>query len=244
MGADQLAIRVGEIAGSLTESSNKLREAGDHSAAGLRAARDELELGVRNGINVIADDEGRECSTFPDRFWFSGSGEWPNGMPQPDCDPNRNAARTSCQAGEVVGAASAKLATAAGNVETATTPLSASIRNINIALEGLSNATEQLNRSSASGKEVTNLLHGSLEKAKTVSEAQAKQFAELEVAVKQTVNDLIQGVTHLGVEISRCIDTYNSEIAKSIGSLETAILDVADIVDHRRPGVANLRASA
>ena len=89
MGADQLAIRVGEIAGSLTESSNKLREAGDHSAAGLRAARDELELGVRNGINVIADDEGRECSTFPDRFWFSGSGEWPNGMPQPDCDPNQ-----------------------------------------------------------------------------------------------------------------------------------------------------------
>ena len=26
------------------------------------------------------------------------------------------------------------------------------------------------------------------------------------------------------------------EIAKSIGSLETAILDVADIVDQRRPG--------
>jgi hypothetical protein len=61
----------------------------------------------------------------------------------------------------------------------------------------------------------------------------------LEKAVKQTLNELNNGVLRLGKEISECIETYDSEIAKSIGSLETAILDVADIVDQRRPGALN-----
>jgi hypothetical protein len=240
VGADQLAIRVGEIAGALTESSNRLREAGDHSAAGLKAARDELKMGVKDGIKTIADTA--ENASVQLSKTVSGLADVVNGL---TACLSRTATQIEAQqgrlatAGEVVGAASTKLATAAGNVETATTPLSGSIRNINVALDQLSKATEQLHRSSASGQKVAELLNGSLEKAKSVSETQARQFTDLEKAVKQTLNELNNGVLRLGKEISECIETYDSEIAKSIGSLETAILDVADIVDQRRPGALN-----
>lgn len=237
VGADQLAVRVGEIAGALTESSNRLREAGDHSAAGLKAARDELETGVRDGIKTIADTTETASAQLSETV--SSLAEVVNGL---TACLSRTAIQIEAQqgrlatAGEVVGAASTKLATAAGNVETATTPLSGSIRNINVALDQLSKATEQLNRSSASGEKVAEMLNGSLEKAKSVSETQARQFTDLERAVKQTLNELNDGVLRLGKQISDCIETYDAEIAKSIGSLETAMLDVADIVDQRRPG--------
>jgi ABC-type transporter Mla subunit MlaD len=214
-----------------------LREAGDHSAAGLKAARDELETGVRDGIKTIADTTETASAQLSETV--SSLAEVVNGL---TACLSRTAIQIEAQqgrlatAGEVVGAASTKLATAAGNVETATTPLSGSIRNINVALDQLSKATEQLNRSSASGEKVAEMLNGSLEKAKSVSETQARQFTDLERAVKQTLNELNDGVLRLGKQISDCIETYDAEIAKSIGSLETAMLDVADIVDQRRPG--------
>ena len=39
----------------------------------------------------------------------------------------------------------------------------------------------------------------------------------------------------LAMEISACIETYDNEIAQSIGSLEAALIDVGDIVDDRAP---------
>ena len=183
------------------------KEAGDHSAAGLRRPAANSRWALKMRIKTIADTTENASAQLSKTV--SGLADVVNGL---TACLSRTATQIEAQqgrlatAGEVVGAASTKLATAAGNVRPATTPLSGSIRNINVALDQLSKATEQLHRSSASGQKVAELLNGSLEKAKSVSETQARQFTDLEKAVKQTLNQLNNGVLRLGKEISECIE--------------------------------------
>ena len=73
------------------------------------------------------------------------------------------------------------------------------------------------------------------DKAQITVTEQADRFDELHTNVRGTLNELLQGVSQLGKDISVCIETYDREISQSISSLETAMLDVADIVDQRRP---------
>ena len=97
----------------------------------------------------------------------------------------------------------------------------------------------QLDKTTESTQKATIGLDQTIVKVHEIAASQAEEFSNLQTAVRETINDLIQGVGRLATEISKCLDTYDNEIAKSIGSLETAILDVADIVDERKANGKN-----
>ncbi len=139
------------------------------------------------------------------------------------------------RAGELVSGASSTLSKAAGNVETATLPLSGVVRNMNTALEQVGRATEQVGAVTTSGLRMAEVLTAAADKAQILVTEQADRFTDLHAGVHGTMGELMRGVTELGKSISECVEMYDSEIAKSIGSLEAAMLDVGDIVDHRRP---------
>jgi hypothetical protein len=72
--------------------------------------------------------------------------------------------------------------------------------------------------------------------------AHAEKFGAVERSVSQMLGELVSGVQNLGKEISECIESYDNEIAKSIGCLEAALIDVGDIIDTRGQA-AKARAS-
>ena len=110
------------------------------------------------------------------------------------------------------------------------------------AAEQVAAASSRLRETSAAEQRAADMLNGSVGAARTAFDEQAVRFRELQNGVRETVGELVNGVTRLAAEISTCIEAYNSAIAKSIGGLENAILDVADVVelrpkDERRAGV-------
>jgi hypothetical protein len=72
------------------------------------------------------------------------------------------------------------------------------------------------------------------ERVSEVFTDQAEKFSTLNRNVKETLSDLIREIAELGVGVSRVMETYDQEIAKSIGSLESAVFDLADILETRQ----------
>ncbi len=243
--AEQLATEVGKIAASLATSAESLRAAGDHSAEGLRSARDDLAMGVRDGIKVISDTAQDASAKLSETV--TSLGAVVSGL-SARLEQTTHLLETQqghlVRAGEIVSGASSTLSKAAGNVEMATLPLSGVVTTVNAALEQVSNATDQVRTATESGMRMADLLNEAADKAQVTISGQADRFSDLHVNVQGTMNELLRGVTDLGKEISNCIEAYDREIANSISSLETAILDVADIVDQRRPAVNGHAVSA
>jgi hypothetical protein len=164
--AEKLATEVGTIAAALTASAETLRAAGDHSAEGLRNARGELEMGVRDGIRVIANTAEDASAKLSETVGALAAVV--NGL-------NSCLGQTTelleaqqghlARAGELVSGASSTLSKAAGNVETATLPLSGVVRNVNTALEQVSRATEQVGAVTTSGLRMTEVLTAAADKA-------------------------------------------------------------------------------
>lgn len=235
----ELTARVAAISESITESSQKLREAGDHSADALKTARDELKTGIKDGVGIVAETAKQASADLAQTVdSLAAVVDGLTACLASTATRIEEQNRRLAAAGETVGTASQKLSLAAGSVEAAASPLTRSASAIDSGIARLSEAAAQLKSASETSREVSSLLTNSLEASKAVSAEQARHFSELERAIKATIEDMIDKVRHLGNEISKCMETYDSEIAKSISSLETAILDVADIVDNR-PGIPN-----
>lgn len=238
--ATQFSSRVSSIADSLELSADKLKEASQQSASYLKTANEELETGLRNGIKSINDAAQTSSSQLEQSIVDFGSV-----VERLSTTLGRTATQIDdhqaklASAGNVFSRASEKLALAAGNVENTTKPLAVIIKDIQSSLEILLNTVKQLDNTTESTEKATKGLDLTISKVYDIAASQAQEFSNLQTAVRDTVNDLIQGVGHLGAEISKCLDVYDSEIAKSIGSLETAILDVADIIDERKSSSKN-----
>lgn len=232
--ASELASVVARVAASLEESSQKLKDAGDHSANALKGARDDLTTGAAQGVEIItraakdASEELAQTVASLAAIVSSLNGSLDSATIRIVEQNTRLVA-----AGETVGSASQKLAAAAGSVEAATGSLSKSANSIEVVMTRVSETVSQLKSASDLSKSASDLLNESLGRATVLSAEQAKNFEILQRAIHNTTSDMVEKVQQLGTEISRCIDTYDREIADSIRSLETAMLDVADIVDNR-----------
>lgn len=137
------------------------------------------------------------------------------------------------QAGAVVATASTSLSNAAGNVEKASSPLAGAVNAIRTAMTQVAEASKQLRDTSASEQQVANLLNGTVSSAGRAFAEHAQKFDALQIGVRETMVGLVNGVSQLAGEITKCIEVYDLEIAKSIGGLENAILDIADVVETR-----------
>lgn len=238
--AEQFSRKVNSIAGTLEISADKLKEASQESADYLKSANQDLEIGLRNGIKSINDAAHSSSSQLA--LSIAGlssivenlSATLGKTATQIDDHQTRLAS-----AGNIFSGASEKLVLAATSVENTTKPLSAIVKDIQSSLEILSNTVKQLDKTTEATQKATTGLDQTIVKVHEIAASQAEEFSNLQTAVRETINDLIQGVGRLAAEISKCLDTYDNEIAKSIGSLETAILDVADIVDERKANGKN-----
>jgi hypothetical protein len=137
------------------------------------------------------------------------------------------------QAGVVVSNASTSLSNSAGNVERAVSPLARAATAIGTAMDQVAEASKQLRDTSASEQKIAEMLNGTVERAGDAFAEQARQFGVLQTRVRETADELVRGVSQLADEISEFMRTYDSAIANSIGGLENAILNVADIVESR-----------
>jgi hypothetical protein len=92
-----------------------------------------------------------------------------------------------------------------------------------------------------SGQQVVENFQRTATEAHKTLGSQAESFRSVEREVGHTLGELVRGVQNLGLEISQAIETYDNEIAKSIGSLEAAMIDIGDIVDTRSSRRAEAR---
>jgi hypothetical protein len=158
------------------------------------------------------------------------------------------------QAGAIVSGASQSLAQAAGSIENAAgsvekaagsvteaagsvaqaaPPLVSASASLAGAMGDFSGAAGQIGAMAEAGREVAQNFRRAAKEASQSLGSQAENFREVERAVAGTLDDLTRGVQALGRDISHCIETYDNEIARSIGSLEAALIDIGDIVDTR-----------
>jgi antitoxin component HigA of HigAB toxin-antitoxin module len=230
--AEQLSSEVAKIAASLAASADGLRSASDHSSEGVRQARDLLESSLRTGVKIVEETSLNSSSRL--EATISSLSNVVNGLSS-RLDQTTKLLEVQqsnlAQAGDVVSSASTSLSHAAGNVERAASPLTGAVNAIRTAMDQVVEASKQLRDTAASEQEVARMLNGTVEKAGDAFSEQAEKFAALQAGVRETMVGLVNGVAQLATEISTCIETYDSEIAKSMSSLENAILDVADIVE-------------
>ena len=104
---------------------------------------------------------------------------------------------------------------------------------LQIAAEQVASASGQLRTTSDAERQAAEMLNASVGAARTAFDEQAGRFRQLQDNVRETANELVRGVTRLASEISTCIEAYDAAITKSIGGLENAILEVADVVELR-----------
>ncbi|MGO9390679.1 hypothetical protein [Rhodoblastus sp.] len=233
-GADIMASRVGEITRALATAAIKLQAASEASGEQLQASHQNLASGVAGGAKIIAEtaeNSATKLSQTVDSFaaavlcLSSKLGEVMDGL-------DAQNARLE-KAGVVVSGASNTLAMAAGSVAKAATPLTTASNSFQGAMEIFSGAADQIVKISESGQSVADRIEGAAAAAHQSLGSHVESFRDVERSVTQTLTGLVRGVQDLGQEISACIATYDNEIAKSIGSLEAALLDVGDIVDDR-----------
>ena len=133
----------------------------------------------------------------------------------------------------MIAAASTSLSNAAVNAERASAPLPSALGALQIAAEQVASASGQLRTTSDAERQAAEMLNASVGAARTAFDEQAGRFRQLQDNVRETANELVLGVTRLASEISTCIEAYDAAITKSIGGLENAILEVADVVEPR-----------
>ncbi len=234
-GADLFGARVEDIARMLDAAAARLQEASHSSGDHLRAGRESLAEGVAAGVKIVADTAensaallARTVETFAAavRGLSARLGETVAGLDA------QNARMET--AGALVSGASRSLADAAGTVAVAATPLAGASQALRGAMTTFSGAAEQIRALENSGRIVVENFGKAAASAQETFGAQAENFRLVERAVAQTLQELTCGVQALGQEISHCIETYDNEIARSIGSLETALIDIGDIVDARQ----------
>jgi ABC-type transporter Mla subunit MlaD len=232
--ADIMASRVGEIAHSLSAAALKLQAASEASGAHMQASGGHMAQGVAEGVKIIADTAENSAArlshtveTFAAAVLGLSSklGEVVGGLDAQNLRLEK--------AGAVVSGASNSLAQAAGSVANATTPLTKATVSFQGAMETFACAAEQIRAISDSGRGVAESFERTAQAADRALGAHADNFRDVERSVAQTLSELVRGVQSLGFEITQCIETYDNEIAKSIGSLEAALIDLGDIVDDR-----------
>ncbi|WP_296709044.1 hypothetical protein [Rhodoblastus sp.] len=233
-GADLFSARVEEISRSLSLAAERLMQASEASGAQLRDSQDALASGAAQGAKILsgaAENSAEMMTRTVERFADSARGlslklaEVALGM-------DAQNARLE-KAGAIVSGASESLAGAAGSVASAAAPLSAATASLHGAMDNFSGAAEHIRVMSDAGRTVVdNFRRAALQANKSLG-SQADNFRNVEQAVARTLNELTGGVQSLGREISQCIETYDNEIARSIGSLEAALIDIGDIVDNR-----------
>ena len=230
--AEQLSGEVAKIAGSLAASAEALKLASDASSNNIRNAGSALGEGIRDSIRSAQEASLKSSEELSGRV--SSLSEVVNAL----CDRlSQSALLLEAQhsrlsgAGEVVSSASARLSDAATHVERAAAPIPAALGAMQIAAEKVAAASGQLQATSEAEQRMAELLNGTVGAAKSAFDEQAGRFTVLQDKVRETVGELVSGVTRLADEISKCIEAYDSAIAKSIGGLENAILEVADVVE-------------
>ena len=232
--ADIMMSRVGDIAHSLAAAALKLQAASEATGQHLQASGGHLASGVAEGVKIIADtaeNSAAKLSRTVEIFaaavvgLSSKLGEVMDGLDAQNVRLEK--------AGVVVSGASNTLAQAAGSVAKAATPLTNASVSFQGAMEKFSGAAEQMRAISDSGQSVADRFERTATAAHLALGSHTENFRNVERSVSQTLSELVRGVQNLGLEISQCIETYDNEIAKSIGSLEAALLDVGDIVDDR-----------
>ncbi|MCI4678722.1 hypothetical protein K9U33_08670 [Rhodoblastus acidophilus] len=233
-GADLFAARVDEIARSLAMAADRLMQASDASGVKMRESQDMLAAGAAQGAQLIsgaAEGSAEMLNRTVERFADSARGlslklaEVALGM-------DAQNARLE-KAGAIVSGASEALAEAAGTVKDAAPPLASASASLKGAMDNFAGAAEQVRAVSESGRQVVETFRLSAAQANDSLGAHAASFREVERAVAKTLDELTGGVQALGHEISTCIETYDNEIARSIGSLEAALIDMGDIIDNR-----------
>ena len=238
--AEQLSGEVAKIAASLAASAEALKVASNASSTNIRQAGNALDEGVRNSIKSVQEASLKSSAEFAGQVSSLSEivKELCDRLSQSTVVLEAQQARLN-RAGDLVSTASTNLSNAAASVERAAAPLPSALGAVQTAADQVAAASGQLRETSAAEKQVAEMLNASVGAARTAFDEQASRFGELQERVRETVGDLVKGVTRLANEISRCIETYDSAIAKSIGGLENAILDVADVVEaaterHRR----------
>jgi hypothetical protein len=225
---------VDEIARSLTVAADRLMQASDASGVKMRESQDMLAAGAAQGAQLIsgaAEGSAEMLNRTVERFADSARGlslklaEVALGM-------DAQNARLE-KAGAIVSGASEALAEAAGTVKDAAPPLASASASLKGAMDNFAGAAEQVRAVSESGRQVVETFRLSAAQANDSLGAHAVNFREVERAVAKTLDELTGGVRALGHEISTCIETYDNEIARSIGSLEAALIDMGDIMDNR-----------
>jgi methyl-accepting chemotaxis protein len=238
-GAERLSSEVNAMAASLATSAESLRSAGVESAQGLKTAREELAAGVSDGVRAVADTAAAATDKLNSTLTTLNS--IVSGL-SARVEESATAMATQnghlTRAGEVLSGASGSLVRAAGAVEEAASPLPTAMRGVTEAIQLVSSATERMHAASSANERIATSLTATANSAERAFGEQADRLADLQPGVKGTLNELLQGVSSLGSEISKCIETYDREIANSITSLETAVLDFTDMASDRRPTVA------
>jgi hypothetical protein len=233
-GADLFAARVEEISRALSVAADRLVQASDASGAQLRQSQDALASGAAQGAKIIsgaAESSAGVLSKTVERF-ADLTRDLSLKLAEVTLGIDAQNARLE-KAGVLVSGASQSLANAAGTMAGAATPLSSASAALHGAMGDFSGAAEKIREMSEAGREVVENFRRSASRANRSLGAQAENFRSVEQAVARTLDELTRGVQSLGQEITQCIETYDNEIARSIGSLEAALIDVGDIVDNR-----------
>jgi len=235
--AEVLSGEVAKIAASLATSAEALKTASDASSTNIRQAGNALDEGVRNSITTIETASLKSTEEFTERVSSLSKtvAELCDHLSQSSVLLEAQQNRLN-RAGDVVASASTSLSNAATTVERASAPLASIVGTFQNAAERMAAASRQLSETSVVERQAAEALNTSVSSARTAFDEQAGRFKELQHSVRETASELVKGVTTLASEISKCIDVYDSAIANSIGGLENAILDIADVIETKPKG--------
>jgi chromosome segregation ATPase len=229
--AKQLSDEVATIAASLAASAQSLRSASEDSAKNISHAGALLGTGIRDGIKTVEETSLKSSKDLAETI--SSLSNVVNGLAS-RLDQTTKLLETQqanlAQAGIVVSNASTSLSNSAGNVERAVSPLAGAVAAIRAAMDQVVAASAQLRDTSASEQKIAEMLNGTVDRAGAAFAQQAERFGALQNGVRETMVGLVNGVSQLANEINKCIEVYDSAIARSIGGLENAILEMSDSV--------------
>ncbi len=232
--AEIMTSRVGDIARELSAAAAQLQAAGAAAGGRLQAGHDHFASGVAEGARIISDTADKSAAKLARTVEIFSSAVFSLSTKLGDVLQGLDAHNDRLEtAGAIVSGASTKLAQAVGSMAQATTPLATASVSFQGAMEKFSGAAEKMRVISESGQSVADRFERTATAAHQALGSHAESFHKVERSVAQTLGELVRGVQSLGQEISACIETYDNEIARSIGSLELALIDIGDIVDDR-----------
>jgi len=241
-GADILATRIDEISRALTTAADRLLLASASSGDQLRASQGSLASGMAEGVKIVSDTAENSAALLSRTVETFASAVRGLSGKLGDVSAGLDAHNVRLEkAGVIVSGASTSLAEAAGSVTSAATPLTHASVLLHGAMDKFAGTADQIRVMAESGQQVVENFQRTATEAHKTLGSQAESFRSVEREVGHTLGELVRGVQNLGLEISQAIETYDNEIAKSIGSLEAAMIDIGDIVDTRSSRRAEAR---